>query len=253
MFGQLSLVIGIALAVGSIILVNLHANSIKKDEKGVSVLRAAAFIPAGTDAYNLSEAVLIPKRLADALDQPVLEKDASLIRDKAVIDNIRGGEFLLWAQFGEGSQGGPRKVIQELTKGKRAMAVPVKFTSAVAGWVRPGDHVDVIATVEMIRDEFPETYTITLLQDMRILAVGWKDRQQEYLIRGRAVDKQAKSVIMEVTPTEAELVNFALTQKADITLTLRTPNDREVEPLPRMNLDVFLHNMERERKEAAVH
>lgn len=252
MFGHLSLLIGIVLAIGSIVLVNLHANSIKKDEKGVSVLRASAFIPAGTDAYNLAEPVLIPRRLAEALDQPVLEKDISLIRDKSVIDNIRGGEFLVWAQFGEGSQGGTRKVIQELTKGKRAMAIPVKFTSAVSGWVRPGDHVDVIATVEMVRDEDPETYTITLLQDMRILAVGWKDRQQETLIRGRAVDKQAKSVIMEVTPTEAELVNFALAQKADITLTLRTPNDREQEPLPRMNMDVFLHNLEKDRKQAAA-
>lgn len=57
-------------------------------------------------------------------------------------------------------------------EGKRAMAVPVDEVSGVSGLIKPGDRVDIIAVVSIDVNSKSEPYSLVVLQDVEVLAVG---------------------------------------------------------------------------------
>lgn len=94
-----------------------------------------------------------------------------------------------------------------LTPGKRAVSVPVNATTGIAGFVFPGDWVDVVLTVRMqIKGSETQTryFSETLLTDIRVLAVDQKVENE----KGEA--NVAKTATVEVTPKDAEKIAIAL-------------------------------------------
>lgn len=110
-----------------------------------------------------------------------------------------------------------------LPPGKCAMTIQVSDTTAVAGFLRPGDRVDVLGT---FTGEAP--VTDTLLQGIQVIAVG-KALEQKSL---NAVEPN-NLVTLAVTPSEARALTFAQT-KATIQLVLRPLAEPEtaLEPSP---------------------
>ncbi|MBT3360476.1 MAG: Flp pilus assembly protein CpaB [Rhodospirillales bacterium] len=96
-----------------------------------------------------------------------------------------------------------------LEPGKRAVSVPVNATSGIAGFVFPGDWVDVILTVRF-RTETDEGksqeryFSETLLNDIRVLAI---DQAVENADGEVSV---AKTATLEVDPKQAEKIAIAL-------------------------------------------
>jgi len=103
------------------------------------------------------------------------------------------------------------------------MTIQVSDTTAVAGFLRPGDRVDVLGT---FTGETP--VTDTLLQGVQVIAVG-KALDQKSL---NAVEPN-NLVTLAVTPSEARALTFAQT-KATIQLVLRplTESEMALEPSP---------------------
>jgi pilus assembly protein CpaB len=99
--------------------------------------------------------------------------------------------------------------------GMRAVAVKVDEVIGVAGFVVPGVHVDVLATVEQQQD----TMTRTFVPDVQVLASGTRyDRTQD----GKPIPTTV--VTLAVTPQDAERI--ALAQSAGrVVLALRNPLD----------------------------
>jgi pilus assembly protein CpaB len=101
---------------------------------------------------------------------------------------------------------------------KRAISVRVNDVVGVAGFVLPGNWVDVLAT-RKVNNEVVRT--ITLLHDVRVLAVDQEaspEKEKPTIVR---------AVTLELTPAQAEkLVNAA--NEGDIQLTLRNPVDHEI-------------------------
>jgi len=96
-----------------------------------------------------------------------------------------------------------------LMQGKRAVSVPVDATSGIAGFVFPGDWVDVILTVRLSgKDEEGKAeqryFSETLLTDIRVLAVDQKVENKN----GKA--NVAKTSTLEVTPKQAEKIAIGL-------------------------------------------
>ncbi|UTW59834.1 Flp pilus assembly protein CpaB [Kordiimonas sp. SCSIO 12603] len=85
-----------------------------------------------------------------------------------------------------------------LTPGMRAFTVPVTATSGVAGFIVPGDRVDVILThaVEVTRREKYQVAE-TIFQNVRVLATDQKNQQNDKV-------KVAKTATLEVTQSMAE-------------------------------------------------
>lgn len=106
-----------------------------------------------------------------------------------------------------------------LTPGMRAISVPVNATSGIAGFVFPGDRVDLILTHTVQREagdgERPVRASETVLEDVRVLAVDQRIDDEG----GSPV--VAKTATLEVSPKQAEAVAI-LTEMGRLSLSLRS-------------------------------
>lgn len=100
---------------------------------------------------------------------------------------------------------------------KRVMALKVNKIIGVAGFLHPGNRVDVLVTISG-----KPAITKTVLENMLILAIGPK------MAAGSKKEKTqpANVVTLEVTPEEAEKLALAV-NKGSITLVLRNYADTE--------------------------
>lgn len=103
--------------------------------------------------------------------------------------------------------------------GRRAVTVPVDEVSGVAGLVKPGDRVDVAATVGIpdaaSQKEIP--YSLLVLQDIQVLAVG-------RTLDDKGAGAESKSITLAVTVEQSRPLILA-SQKGTIRLMLRSPVD----------------------------
>jgi len=111
-------------------------------------------------------------------------------------------------------------------QGKRAVTIGTDVLTAVGGFIRPGDQVDVLWTFQAPTGEGgrgSELVTVTMFQDVQVLAV---DTQ---MIGTDAEEMGAGSIAMAtlaLTPQETELLLFAREQ-GQVALSLRSALERE--------------------------
>ncbi|PIQ84224.1 MAG: Flp pilus assembly protein CpaB [Candidatus Omnitrophica bacterium CG11_big_fil_rev_8_21_14_0_20_63_9] len=113
-----------------------------------------------------------------------------------------------------------------MPEGKRAITIQTNAITGVGGFVRPGDTVDILWTVQLPEQQGGEKVTFVLFQDVNILAVG---RQ----MIGKQTSDQESSDVYTVTvalaPIEASLLLYARNQgdkSENIQLSLRARNDK---------------------------
>jgi pilus assembly protein CpaB len=105
--------------------------------------------------------------------------------------------------------------------GLRAMSVRVNEVIGVAGYVLPGTHVDVIATVNPTEKQTEMTSKV-ILTDVQVLAAGTKLEQD-----GEGNKPMAVTVVtLLVNPDESERLTLA-SGEGKIQLALRNPLDKE--------------------------
>jgi pilus assembly protein CpaB len=243
MFNKIALTIGLVLGVIAVIVVNVQVSQIKREQEAVKIVRLIKPVKKGDRPEGRMDIVAVPKEFAEGMETAILDKDMPLVSNRPVNLELKEGTFLQWSHFEGGGRTGERAIMEVLTKGLRAMAIPVTMTGAVAGWIRPGDYVDVLGTFTTTdRDGNSRVSTMTIQQHMRVLAVGGKTDFAEDVIRGRVGQTQVyESVVLEVSPQEAEVLTFALHQGGTLTLALRRPDDHATAEIPKMNWDNFAH------------
>lgn len=107
-----------------------------------------------------------------------------------------------------------------LEPGYRAVSVPVDATTGIAGFVSPGDRVDVILSLKYRNksgeeDKSTRYLSETLLANVRAIAIDQKVDTDDSKI------KPSKTVTLEVTPKMAERIALGLTM-GSISLSLRS-------------------------------
>ncbi len=128
---------------------------------------------------------------------------------------VSSGEPILFTKLApEGTSAG---LAAMLSAGKRALSVRVDDVSGVAGFLHPGDHVDVL--VEMAMPEGKDHFSKTILQNIVVLSAGqsWEQvRDQKPAV--------VNTVTLVLTTEQAEILNLASNQ-GRIRLALRNRND----------------------------
>jgi pilus assembly protein CpaB len=115
-----------------------------------------------------------------------------------------------------------------LDPGKRAVSIPVDGTSGVAGFVFPGDYVDVILTLKRsVAGEGTDgaevrQFSETLLTDVRVLAID------QSLEKENGAARVGKNATLQVLPTQAERVALAL-EMGTLSLSLRSLGREEAD------------------------
>jgi pilus assembly protein CpaB len=192
---------------------------------GPKVLVAKKALPVGTliDADSLSWQPW-PKELMQGAyyTQGQPDADVQKMLGTVVRYQITAGQPLT-----RGSVVGPEDrgfLAAALGAGMRAVTVPVNSSSGVAGFIFPGDHVDMMLTQQVAGggDGPPLKVSETIVRNIRVLATDQRftDKDKD----GKTVVKTASNVTIEVTPKIAEKIAVAQSL-GSLTLSLRSIAD----------------------------
>lgn len=183
------------------------------DSAGTPIVIAALDIPFGTKIEQTHVKVVdwpsgnTPK---GAYSDPIL------LEGRIAKQGFLPGEVILESRVVEHLGGSTLASIVE--PNKRAVTVRVNDVIGVAGFLLPGNRVDVLTTRQKSRGS---SQTETILQDVKVLAVDQTastDKDRPVVVR---------AVTLELTPAEAELLVKA-TSEGSLQLTLRNPLDSEL-------------------------
>lgn len=101
----------------------------------------------------------------------------------------------------------------------RAIAIPVSEISNVAGFISPGDRIDILVTYSD-SDIANETTTYTTLQNVQVLTTGDLTEPKD------DANREGGTLVVVVTPAQAEVLAYAYLQ-GSFHYTLRSPLDEE--------------------------
>jgi pilus assembly protein CpaB len=158
--------------------------------------------------------------LGDSLPPGVFSDPATLV-GRIVISPIKKDEPVLESRLApvELNKGGVAAVI---TPNKRAMAIKVDKIVGVAGFIHPGNRVDVLVTMDKKQGESTTTMTKVVLENMLVLATGPQVEETGKKEKPTQVDV----ITLEVTPEEGEKLALAATE-GKVVLALRSYTDTE--------------------------
>jgi pilus assembly protein CpaB len=196
---------------------------------GPKILVARKALPVGTIVDQESLAFQAwPKELVQNAYylEGAPEADMTKLLGTVVRNPITAGQPVT-----QGSLVGPNDrgfLAAALGPGMRAVTVPVSTTSGVAGFVFPGDRVDVLLTQEVTGggDGPPLKVTETIVRNLRVLATDQRiDSKDE---EGKTVVKAFSMVTVEATPRLSEKI--AVSQSlGTLSLSLRSIADNTAE------------------------
>lgn len=147
--------------------------------------------------------------------------DREAIRGRVLKRALQEGEPVLEsALLPVGAEGGLHSLIAH---SQRAVSVQVDAVIGVAGWVKPGSRVDVLATLSRTDFRRPVPLSRVILQDVRVLAIDQKLEQPD----GDDEAEVVSVVTLEVNPAEAQQLVFAASE-GTLQLALRNPDDDQV-------------------------
>ncbi len=223
------LIAGVSLGLLAVFLVNLYIQQLEaklriKSTREVQVLVAAKDIAKGsTIDYDVLGFKVVP---VNFVEPGALNAKESAVGKTALL-TIKAGEQILSSKLVAPEKG--LTLAGKTPPGKRAFTIDLDAISSVAGMVRPGDHVDVLAIFTT------PAVTLTLFQDILVLAVGQEMVPELEERRGRSERSSAKSSItLALSPQEVQILTVAI-QHGKISLTLR-PRMEKLEKLPAVDL-----------------
>lgn len=180
--------------------------------KGPKILVATRALPAGTILEESSYKYQPwPKDLLQGAYyvQDEGKTDTVALRGAVVRNTIAAGQPIT---VGSVVQPGDRGFLAAaLGPGMRAITVAVRAETSVAGFVFPGDRVDLMLTQTVSGDNggLPLKTTETIMRNLRVLATDQRTSSEDE--KGQKEVKQFQTVTLEVTPRIGEKIAVAQT------------------------------------------
>jgi pilus assembly protein CpaB len=212
---------------------------LQMQQNQVAVLVAKTDIPKGvTIEPEMLETAIIPNQYL--VPQAVTSLDR--ISGMVTIAPISKGEQISLSKLTQRRQVSTGGGLAQVTPaGKRAITIPVDNISSLAGMIRPGDYVDVIAVLPVPIQtpdgkQTTQMAVIPLFQNVLVLAVGQElsgiSKEQEETGRYKKEEKREPSplITLALSPQEAHLLAF-VQEQGKIRLTLRSPIDSQIQPV----------------------
>jgi pilus assembly protein CpaB len=143
------------------------------------------------------------------------------IKDRVLLIDLKKSELLLESKLAPlGTTSGGVAAVTDIDK--RAMSVKVDDVIGVAGFIKPGDRVDVMVTIEQEGGKQANMMSKMILENVKVLASGTQMER-----KGKDEEPKPVQVItVEVDVEEAEKLALASTQ-GKLRLALRNPLNSE--------------------------
>lgn len=212
---------GLAVAAVGVVLLFLYMRRYEAEASGgapVQILMVTRDVAAGEPVTQ--EDLGIRTLPSDYLeDRNVRAADSQRVIGIASSHQLRANQNLLWTDLTT-SLGGVTSVSSVLGEGMRAVSISggQSGRGSIVSLVQPGDRVDILFTGARPGDEEGEEVTVTLLQNVLVVAVGTD-------INGNA-GRSARSndITLAVTVAQATLLTHAA-DTGSLEFTLRNPDD----------------------------
>lgn len=245
------LILGVAVALGTAY--SLKSRMSAAPEKGTRIVVSTVDIPAGSFVRNGAHIAFADWPKSSINDSMLIEGsfDPAAYDGSVARRAISKGEPIIKSMLVKSNEGGFMSAVLE--PGKRAISIAVDSTSGNAGFIFPGDRVDLILTHAIDINNGVERASETFVKNVRVLAIDQMLDNPE----NKAV--LAKTVTLEVTPKQVESINVAK-DLGKISVSLRSlatqKEATQKEPAPEsaepMSLDDMLHNAVPENYDAPV-
>ena len=191
----------------------------------VSVLIAARPLQAGA---QITMADLAAQNIPLEYAQPgAINANSNIIGMVAAVA-IGQGEQILQSKI---SQYEKPKLVSDMTPpGKRAVPVVIENFNSVASMLKPGDNVDIMASVSppesspLSGSKSQKTVTLPLFQNVLVLLVGNSERKSPNDV------PTGNSITLALTPQETSLVEF-VQEQGTIRAVMRSNADLEAAPV----------------------
>jgi pilus assembly protein CpaB len=234
----------LVLLIGALIVAAVTAVTAKNMFSGAGAPSAAAkpAVPAGPEVLVATRALPVGtiidaealrfQRWPEGLVQPAYYiKGKPGVNPAELIGTVVRNEITAGQPMTQGSLIKPGErgfLAAALGPGMRAVTVAVSATSGVAGFVFPGDRVDIVLTQQVAGggDGGALKVSETVLRNVRVLATDQRMTATDE--KGKAVVRRFSLVTLEATPKIAEKIAVAQTI-GDLSLSLRSIADNTAE------------------------
>lgn len=182
----------------------------------------ALYIPART---RVTESMIQREQIPKPARHPLAITDPTQILGSTLVSDVYTGQQVITPLLSETR--GARNLAYYISEGKRAVAIPATNQNSFGGNIVRGDRVDIIGSFNGIGN-LDVAVTKTILYNVPIIHVAKA---------GEAVSL----IVIEVSPFEAELVNFALSNVQNLNFSL-VPYNANRQTTPGMSPQDFLQH-----------
>jgi pilus assembly protein CpaB len=221
-----NIVIAVALAAVAALLtvfwVTNYKRNVEEGEKDVTVFVAARDIPAGSSGEAILDRDLLEERHVDRRNvAPGAISSPEQIADEVAVDAVYAGEQVTTRRFAAPEERGIRA---DLSGNLRAMRVPGDSHQLLAGEVKAGDRIDVVATWKFPADS--QNYVSrVVLRDLLVLEGVKQTGDSQQLTRPNS----QIAVTLALTDSQASKMFFAM-QNGEWSLALRPTDEAADSP-----------------------
>lgn len=201
--------------------INAEKAKIRQSTVQLDVVALKKGINAGEE---ITEAHLVSKRVTHFKDDKTnadipWNKRHDIIGQK-VTSSYEKDDILTWHAIDvSAGASGRTGLTARIASGKVAVAIPVDSVTSLNGLIRPNNRVDVVGTFTKPGSDQTELVTMTLMQDICVLACGADMGYQDTNRSSRSYG----TITLEVTPEQAKILVFAQ-KKGRLALVLRPPD-----------------------------
>ena len=142
---------------------------------------------------------------------------------RVVLAPVAQGQMLLEGQLAGAESGAGLQAL--LPPGRRAVTIELDSATAAANFLMPGSRVDLVASV---RGTDQNDTARTVVQDVKVMAVGTQTSTraaEELDVEGEAADYSTKTITLEVSPEQAQIIDLAYRSGAQPRPVLRPSGD----------------------------
>lgn len=167
---------------------------------------------------------------------PQAVTDPSELRGYVALNPIIKGEQILKTKISK--PGALTGLSYQVSPGKRALTIPIDEMRSVARLLKPGDRVDLVASVVSGSGMAAKKEVKVVMQNTIILATGTNVNNHlpasiemsgdgtSYVVRSMTQDTSFNSITIEASPIEAQKLIYILSNNpSDLFLILRHPSD----------------------------
>lgn len=220
--------------------VQVAAQTEEVDTKPVVV--AAVDVPMRT---VLDETMVTVREMPARLVPRGAAVDVSEVVDKMTLVDLTAGEVLLQSRL-ESPTNVTRNVALTIPEGMVVIALPATDRLSRVGMLKPGDHVDLLFSLDTGQGGAGNLVTLAALQNLEIRAIVApptleavrEARQRVEPVTGAPGREQA--ILVAVDPQDALIIKHMLDAGAIMDFALRAPNDQSAPFLEPVNLPFLM-------------